>query len=614
MTQARRAAATILAAVLLALAAAQLATAQSLATDRQVLAPGTWRARTGQAAVIADEVRMTTGASLQAWANAQVGTVSNPRQLTITTAGQVNMDTLTTPGVYVGRFDLAANAPASSTGVVLWVTSAPLETTGSFRAQQALIARGWTTVWTRGRRGVWGPWAEHDLSTTGLTADQVAAAIAAQEGQQSSAMLQALLGVLLSRTGDTETFNVSGAVGPTHGGEDLGSRLDADDDETIRLDVQKQNSVTGAVTDTYDPILVVRSRILALTDSGSTQVLDAAGEYQEYPLRKSGAPVSQSVRVGRHGSNLVLAFGTAETAAYRITASGLGEHVPAEAVASALRSLPTGSVDGHALTDVPVSYGAALPAVATATPGALYVKETAGKGRIFWMRPAGEAPTPARNRVQIVAQAQASSGLAYGGWIDPVYDPAKSPDNYNQLLGGLQRIHVGGDNYVYAVLLRLSMLAGMGIDAEPDNAAKVHINIRGEMRSFKRFSENDPRLGQTIEVSSRGMTYVQFRTDPLTSSNAPGFVAGTTYTLLFWKASDNSAINFKPATSRAPAAWEPPEPAPVNVITTALPAITGYRLGDMMLVRGGTVGSRTWTLYVLTPNEDGDPSAWTQVS
>ena len=607
---------TLFAATLVAvLLGAQLALAQSLATDRQVLAPGTWRARTGQATVIADEVRMTTGASLQAWANAQVGTVSNPRRLTITTAGQVDMDTLTTPGVYVGRFDLAANAPASSTGVVLWVTSAPLETTGSFRAQQALIARGWTTVWTRGRRGVWGPWAEHDLSTTGLTADQVAAAIAAQEGQQSSAMLQALLGVLLSRTGDTETFNVSGALGPTEAGEDLGSRLDADDDEVIRIDVQAQNVVTGAVTATYEAILVVRSQILALTDSGQSRVLDTTAEYRAYPLRVGGTPVAQSIRVGRSGTNLVVGFGVAETsAAYRITASGLGEHVPAEAVASALRSLPTGSVDGHALTDVPVSYGAALPAVATATPGALYVKETGGKGRIFWMRPAGEAPTPARNRVQIVAQAQASSGLAYGGWIDPVYDPAKSPDNYNQLLGGLQRIHVDGDNYVYAVLLRLSMLAGMGIDAEPDNAVKVRINIRGEMRSFKRFSENDPRLGQTIEVSSRGMTYVQFRTDPLTSSNAPGFVAGTTYTLLFWKASDNSAINFKPATSRAPAAWEPPEPAPVNVITTALPAITGYRLGDMMLVRGGTVGSRTWTLYVLTPNEDGDPSAWTQVS
>ena len=604
----------VVAVLLLALLAAQFAAAQTLATDRQVLAPGTWRAHTGQATALASEVRMNTGASLQAWADDQVGTVRNPIHTVVTP--RTDMDDYIAQGLYVGEFYYALNKPTGAMGGSLWVTNLlPFRT-------QALVERGWNKVHTRTTRcpdpctsPTWDDWNTHDLDATGLTAAQVEAAIAAQEGQQSSAMLQALLGVLLSRTGDTETFNVSGALGPTEAGEDLGSRLDADDDEVIRLDVQRQNSTTGAVTASYEPILIVRSQILALTDSGVAKVLDTAAEYRAYPLRQGGAPTAQSIRIGRHGNNMVLAFGAAETAAYRITASGLGEHVPAEAVASALRSLPTGSVDGHALTDVPVSYGAALPAVATATPGALYVKETAGKGRIYWMRPAGEAPTPARNRVQIVAQA--SDGLAYAGWADATFDPVKSPDNHNQLLGGMERIHIGGTNtYVYAALLRYSMLADMGITTDPDDTnAKFSMDIFGEMRGMKRFTENDPRLGQTVEVSARGMTYVQFRTDPITGeTNAPNFVAGTTYSFLFWKASDNSAINFKPAMSRAPAAWEPPEPAPVNVITTALSAITGYRLGDMMLVRGGAVGSRTWTLYVLTPNEDGDPSAWTRVS
>ena len=160
------------------------------------------------------------------------------------------------------------------------------------------------------------------------------------------------------------------------------------------------------------------------------------------------------------------------------------------------------------------------------------------------------------------------------------------------------------------------MLAGMGINPTPDDTtARVQIGLFGEMRPFFRFTENDPRLGQTTEITSRGIVYIQFRTSPITgSTSAPNFVKGTTYDLLFWAQGDNSAINFKPATTRSPEAWEPPVPAPVEVITTALPAITGYRLGDQILLRGGTVGARTWTLYILTPNEDGDPSAWTQPS
>ena len=607
----RRTAAVIAAAILLLTAAEALG--QSLATDRQVLAPGTWRARTGQAAVLASEVRMGgTGTSLQAWADDREGSARHPFLIASTPA----LNTYVTPGLYSGNFAAAPDRPTGAIADALLVTTDP---TRSWRGQ-ALIQRGWNTVWTRRLRSAcpdpcqapaWHAWIRHDLST-GLTADQVQAAIAAQEGQQSSTVLEAILGLLLVRTGDTETFNISGALGPAVAGEDLGSRLDADDDEVIRLDVQLQDSVTGAVTATYDPILVVRADILALTDSGSAQLLNAAGEYREYPLRKSGVPGSQAIRVGRNGSNLVLAFGAAANGAYRVTASGLGEHVDAEAVASALRSLPTGSVNGHALSDVPVSYGATLPTVATATPGALFVQETAGKGNLLWMRPAGSAPTPARNRVTVVAQAQAGSGLAYGGWVDPTYDPSKTPDNYNELLGGLSRIHVSAnpDRYVYSIYLRDSMLAGMGINADSDNTVKFSVGLQGEMRAFKRFSANDPQLGQTVEVTSRGITYIQFRTDP---GDLPGFTVGTTYTLLFWAAADNSAINFKPATSRAPAAWEPPVPAPVH-IGDSLPAIVGYRLGDQFLLRGGQAAARTWTLYILTPNEAGDPSAWTRPS
>lgn len=598
---------------------AAIAAGQNLATDRQVLAPGTWRASTGQATVISSEVRMTTGASLQAWANAQAGTASNP----FMPESPLRLDTYTQPGLYTGNFYYAPDKPPGSTADTLFVTLDRI----LYHRAQALIGRGWESVWTRRSSQcpdpcsspTWSAWVTHDLSITGLTADQVEAAIAAQEGQQSSDVLDAILGLLLRRTGDSESFTYSGDVGrATDAAENFGSRLDADDDVVLRIDVQKLHAISGAVLATYDPILVVRATISALTDAGSTDLLNTDAKRLSYPLRVSGAPASsgQEIRVGRNGTGLLIGFGVAEASvAYRVTASGLDETVDAQGVASALQSLPTASVDGHALRDVPVSYGATLPAIASEQPGTLFIQETAGVGKLMWARPAGAVPTPSRNRVQVVAQG--SDGLAYAGFRDAAYDPAKTPDNYNQLLGGLERIHVGGTNtYVYAVYLRESMLEGMGINPTPDDTtARVQIGLFGEMRPFFRFTENDPRLGQTTEITSRGIVYIQFRTSPITgSTSAPNFVKGTTYDLLFWAQGDNSAINFKPATTRSPEAWEPPVPAPVEVITTALPAITGYRLGDQILLRGGTVGARTWTLYILTPNEDGDPSAWTRPS
>ena len=589
---------------------AQLALAQSLATDRQVLAPGTWRARTGQATVIADEVRMTTGASLQAWANAQVGTVSNPRQLTITTTEQVDMDTLTTPGVYVGRFDLAANAPASSTGVVLWVTKVPLETTGSFRAQQALIARGWTTVWTRGKRGVWAPWAEHDLSTTGLTADQVAAAIAAQEGQQSSAMLAALLSLLLHPTGDSEQTTFSGTVGPTVRAENLGARLDTDDELVLRIDVQQLQVIDGSVITTFDPILAPRARITALTDAGAAQLLDTPAERIAYPLRVAGTPAAsgQELLLGHRGTGILVAFGAAETGvSYRVSVSGLDESVDAQAVAAALQALPAGSVDGQALHDVPVSYGSALPEVASSTASTLFVLEESGAGSLRWLRPAAATPTTNRNRLQIVAAGAGGTPCCASG--------ATTPDNYGRLLGGLQRTQVGATTtYVLRIWLRESMLDDVGITAAVGVSA-VQIGLNGETTAVSRYGPSASPPGPTGTArSADGVVYVEYRTAPLAAASAPAFVPGTTYSVLLWRVSNNSAQNIKPATTRAPAAWEPPVPAPVEVITTALPSTTGYRIGDQILLRGGTAGARTWALYILTPNEDGDPGAWTRPS
>ena len=173
-----RTAAVIAAAILLT---AELALGQSLATDRQVLAPGTWRARTGQAVALASEVRMGgAGASLQAWADDRVGSASHP----ILISGTPALNTLVAPGLYGGDFTSAPDRPTGAVADALLVT---VDTTRSWRGQ-ALIQRGWATVWTRRLRSAcadpctapdWHAWIRHDLAT-GLTQAQTQAQIDAR--------------------------------------------------------------------------------------------------------------------------------------------------------------------------------------------------------------------------------------------------------------------------------------------------------------------------------------------------------------------------------------------------------------------------------------------------
>ena len=587
--------AAMLAAILLC--AAQLASAQTLATDRQVLAPGTWRARTGQATVLAAEVRMGDGSPLQTWADAQAGSAAAPHQITITDS-TTDIDEYRTSGIYIGRWDLAAGTPTGAQAGVLWVTSAPTRLangTYSNRPQQALIGAGWTKVWTRARRGNWSAWAEHDL--------------AAQEGQQSADVLAAILALLLHPTGDTETTTISGTVGPAVRAENLGARLDTDDELVLRIDAQQLDVVSGAVLTTFDAVLASRARVAALTDAGAAQLLDTAAERVSYPLRVGGVPAAsgQSLLLGHRGTGLLVALGAAETGvAYRIAVSGLDESVDAQAVAAALRALPAASVDGRALRDVPVGYGATLPEVASSTAGELFVLESAGSGTLRWLRPAASAPATNRNRAQIIAATADGT---------PCCVSAGTTDNYGRFLGGLQRAQVAGTTtYTLTVWLRADMLAAVGI-TEAVGTAAVQIGLHAEMHAVSRYGATAAPPGPTGTArSADGVTYIGYRTAPLAAASAPAFVPGTTYSVLLWRVSNNSAQNIKPATTRAPAAWEPPVPAPVEVITTALPSTTGYRIGDQILLRGGSVGSRTWTLYVLTPDETGSPGAWTRPS
>lgn len=588
--------AAMLAAILLC--AAQLAPAQTLATDRQVLAPGTWRARTGQATVLAAEVRMGDGSPLQTWADAQAGSAAVPHQITITDS-TTDIDEYRTPGIYIGRWDLAAGTPTGAQAGVLWVTSAPTRLangTYSNRPQQALIGAGWTKVWTRARRGNWSAWAEHDL--------------AAQEGQQSADVLAALLALLLHPTGDSEQTTFSGTVGPTVRAENLGARLDTDDELVLRIDVQQLQVIDGSVITTFDPILASRARITALTDAGAAQLLDTPAERIAYPLRVAGVPAAsgQELLLGHRGTGILVALGAAETGvSYRVSVSGLDESVDAQAVAAALQALPAGSVDGQALHDVPVSYGSTLPAVASSTASTLFVLEESGAGSLRWLRPAAATPTTNRNRLQIVAAGAGGTPCCVSG--------ATTPDNYGRLLGGLQRTQVGATTtYVLRIWLRESMLDDVGITAAVGVSA-VQIGLNGEMTAVSRYGPSASPPGPTGTArSADGIVYVEYRTAPLAAASAPAFTPGTIYSVLLWNVVNNGAVNIKPATTREPAAWELPVPAPVEVVTASLPAVAGRRIGDQILLRGGTTGSRTWTLYVLAPNEDGDPGAWVRPS
>ena len=154
------------------------------------------------------------------------------------------------------------------------------------------------------------------------------------------------------------------------------------------------------------------------------------------------------------------------------------------------------------------------------------------------------------------------------------------------------------------------MLAGLGI-TEAVGVSAVQIGLHSEMTPVSRYGSAAAPPGPTGTArSSDGIEYVAYRTAPLSAASAPAFIASNTYSVLLWNITNNGAVNIKPPTTRDPAAWELPVPAPVTIVTGSLPSITGYRIGDQVLLRGGAAGSRTWTLYILVPNEDGDPGAW----
>lgn len=378
------------------------------------------------------------------------------------------------------------------------------------------------------------------------TSSAAAALIAAQEGGRGAQARRAVLDLLLARAGSPAAYRASGALGPAAAAENLGERLAASADEYLRLDVRKLNSVTGAVTEKYDPLLLARASVAGLADAGSGEVLNTAGQYRSFPLLQEGAPAAQALRVGRNGAALLVGFDAEENAAYRITVSAVAERVDAAALQQALESLPPATMAGGFLSNVAAAHGAALPAVGERKPGELFV--VAGPPpALYWLRPAAAVAVTNRNRVQVVAQA--GSGAAFEAWEDG-FSAAATPENDGDFLGALARRAEPqtANRYRYAVYLRQSMLAGLGIDAARDGGVKCYATVGGAVRAFKRFAE-------ASEVVYRGQRYAEFATDAI--ADLPAFVQGTTYSLLFWTDAGGAApLEYKPASRQAAGAWE----------------------------------------------------------
>ncbi len=226
-------------------------------------------------------------------------------------------------------------------------------------------------------------------------------------------------------------------------------------------------------------------------------------------------------------------------------AARIDERIDAGWLREALEFLAPGTVSGAWLGGAPVTYGSALPAVDGRAAGELFVVE-GPPPELYWLRPGAAAPVTNRNRVRVVGQRGA--GAAFAAWEDG-FGAAAAPENDGNFLGSLARLEAtAASQYRYSVYLRQSMLAGLGIGVERDDAVKFHATVGGAVRAFKRLASGD-------QVFYRGQRYAEFATDAI--ANLPAFADGTTYDVLFWSDSGGAApIDYKPAARRGAGSWE----------------------------------------------------------
>ena len=382
----------------------------------------------------------------------------------------------------------------------------------------------------------------------GLTQTQVLALIRANEDNQSYAIREALLNVLLQPVAGQASVTFTSVTAGTP--ENFDNRLQAAADDFIRLDFVQVNN-NGDVTKTYDPIIAVREDILALTNSATVDTaLTNAANYQSFPLKVNGVTQTENtIRLGRSGNSLLIAFGTTQAQAYRATIAGLDQRISGDEVLRVINKFADGAIEGRLISNPEIPYGTTLPAITGRRPGSVFVLEGDDSNVLQWLRPAESAAATNRNRVQIVV---GQTDDAFVEWVDPIIGSA--PDNFQDFVGGLRRIQertTGGPNqYRYYLYLREGALSALGINTDTDGGTKFWATIRGTVRPFIREASDT-----TVPIN--GANYVEFKTAAGPGTTISPFTVGATENLLFWSNSGGSAtINIKPATERNSEAWE----------------------------------------------------------
>ena len=382
----------------------------------------------------------------------------------------------------------------------------------------------------------------------GLTQTQVLALIRANEDNQSYAIREALLNVLLQPVAGQASVTFTSVTAGTP--ENFDNRLQAAADDFIRLDFVQVNN-NGDVTKTYDPIIAVREDILALTNSATVDTaLTNAENYQSFPLKVNGVTQTENtIRLGRSGNSLLIAFGTTQAQAYRATIAGLDQRISGDEVLRVINKFADGSIEGRLISNPEIPYGTTLPAITGRRPGSVFVLEGDDSNVLQWLRPAESAAATNRNRVQIVV---GQTDDAFVEWVDPIIGSA--PDNFQDFVGGLRRIQertTGGPNqYRYYLYLREGALSALGINTDTDGGTKFWATVRGVNRGFIREAADT-----TVPIN--GQNYVEFKTAAGPGTTINPFVVGATENVLFSTSlSGLTTINIKPATARNSEAWE----------------------------------------------------------
>ena len=374
-----------------------------------------------------------------------------------------------------------------------------------------------------------------------LTTSQVRGLITAQEGVESEHLKSLVIGLL------TDVQRSEGPIRITTPAVNSPLRVGAGAFPT--------DGYVKIAIDAYDPMLVDGSQLAGLP-AGAAGRAFGNDDHLSFVLKTKGSPTAYGVKVGRDASNfLLVSFDSDPPGSQAVTYQVLKAREDAASIIAAIEhAAGNNRLDIQALRGNPViEYGNAVPGASGRKPGELFLSGA----DLHHLKPSVSVPTRHRNRVSVKAGNQ--------GYSQYPIESGTSGDNYENFImdADRQRLGTNGDSYYYQISLRadLMTIAGItvprsGTTADVYQAGNEYFRVTGLPKAGNvSFYHTDSDHDQTIRWNAHN--YIRFSSQPTTGTVSPDFTAGAEYDLDFiTRLTTNTPLNFKPATTDVPSAWE----------------------------------------------------------